>query len=310
MIFNCIFAKKNDMTFLTKEKIFSFRWFKSIILILIGTFIMSIGYVYFISPYKIAPGGVYGIAIVLHHLFDFPIGIAALCLDIPLSLIGLKILGPRFGWKTFLGFISMAFFVDLLAYFQGDNPLVPDDALLSAIFGAVLIGLGLGLVFKSKASSGGSDIIAMILNKYTKLPLGQLIIYIDSVIVLISLVAFKDWKIPLYSWLVIYIIGKVVDLILEGMSYNKSVFIISDKYEEIKMKIIEDLDRSGTFINGEGLYSQETKKIIYTTISRRELEILKEYIYQIDRKAFITVTDAHEIIGEGFKPLKDAVEKI
>jgi uncharacterized membrane-anchored protein YitT (DUF2179 family) len=297
------------MKFLNKEKLFSKKGLKALLLILIGTFVMAVGYVYFISPYKIAPGGVYGISIVLHHLFGLPIGMMALAMDIPLTLIGIKILGPKFGWKTVVGFVSMAVFVDLLTYFQGNVPLVEGDALLSAIFGGVLIGFGLGLVFKSKASSGGSDIIAMIINKYTKIQLGTLMIYVDSAIVLISLIAFRDWKIPLYSWLVIYITGKVVDLVLEGANYDKALFIISDKYEEIKETIIEDLDRGGTVFHGQGMYSEDTKKIIYTTVSRRESEMLKEYIYEIDPKAFISVMNTHEILGEGFKPLKESVSK-
>ncbi|NLA23935.1 MAG: YitT family protein, partial [Bacteroidales bacterium] len=242
------------MGFVSKEKFLSKSWFRAIALIIAGSFIMAAGYVYFISPYKIAPGGVYGIAIVLHHVFGFPTGITALIIDIPLTILGIKILGPRFGWKTILGFISLALFVDLLSYFQGDIPLVEGDALLSAIFGGVLIGVGLGLIFKSKATSGGSDIIAMILRKYTQLPVGKLIIYVDSVIVLVGLVAFKDWKIPLYSWIVIYIIGNVVDLIVEGTNYDKSLFIISDKYEEIKNKILNDLQRGGTLLDGKGMY--------------------------------------------------------
>ncbi|PLX05936.1 MAG: YitT family protein [Marinilabiliales bacterium] len=295
------------MSIVTKEKIFSVKWFRAIVLILSGTFIMAAGYVYFISPYKLAPGGVYGIAIVLHHLFHLPTGMTALAMDIPLTLIGIKILGPRFGWKTVLGFVSMAIFVDLLTYIQGDVPLVEGDALLSAVFGGVLIGLGLGLVFKSKATSGGSDIIAMTINKYTKIPLGQLMIYVDSVIVLISLIAFKDWKIPLYSWIVIFITGKVVDIVLQGTSYNKALFIISEKYDEIRQKIITDVNRGGTIFNGEGLYSSNEKKIIYTIVTRRESEILKEYIYDIDPDAFISVLDTHENLGHGFKPLKESV---
>lgn len=295
------------MKFLNKEKLFSAKWFKSLALILSGTFIMSLGYVYFISPYKITPGGVYGIAIVIHHLFDLPIGLTALAFEIPITLLGLKLLGPKFGWKTVVGFVSMAGFVDLLTYFNGDVPLVKDDTLLSAIFGGVLIGVGLGLVFKSRASSGGSDVIAMILNKYTRIPLGTLVIYVDSAIVLISLVAFKDWTIPLYSWLVIYITGKAVGIILEGASYEKAIFIISDKYDEIKETIIQDLNRGGTIFHGKGMYNQEEKQIIYTTVSRREFELLKDYIYEIDPKAFITVTEAHEIIGEGFKSMRDSL---
>ncbi len=297
------------MTFLTKEKIFSAKWFRALFLILIGTFIMSVGFVYFISPYKFVPGGVYGISIVLHHIFGFPVGLTALAMDIPLTILGIKILGPRFGWKTILGSFSMAIFVDILGYFQGDVPLVEGDALLSAIFGGVLVGLGLGLIFKSKATSGGSDIIAMIINKYTRIPLGQLMIIVDSIIVLFGLVAFQDWKIPLYSWIVIYITGKVVDLILQGVSYDKALFIISDKYEEIKEKLLYDLNRGGTMINAQGMYSDTTRQMIFTILSRREVEIIKEFIYDIDPEAFISIMNTQEILGYGFKPLKDSISK-
>lgn len=296
------------MSFITKEKIFSRQWFINYSLIVVGTFILAAGFVLFISPYKLAPGGVYGIAIVIHHLFGTPIGVTALCMDIPLALIGLKVLGPRFGIKTVVGFILTAGFVDLLSYYRGDVPLVEGDPLLSSIFGGVTLGIGLGLIFKSKATSGGSDIIAMILAKYTRLPMGQLLAFVDAVIVMLGLVAFNDWKIPLYSWIAIYITGKVIDIILEGVSYQKTLLIISDKHEQIRDKIINDLKRGGTYINGNGMYDNREKKIIYTVVSRRELAILQDHILQVDPNAFLTVINANEIIGRGFKSLKDTVE--
>ena len=291
--------------FLLKEKPFTRKWFLSYSLIIIGSFILATGFVLFITPYKIVPGGVYGISIVLHYLFGTPIGLMALCFDIPLTILGIKFLGPRFGFKTVLGFSLTAIFTDTLTFFWGFEPLVKGDALLSSIFGGVLVGLGLGLIFKSKATSGGSDIVAMIIAKYTKLPLGMLMIYVDSIIVLFGLVVFQDWKIPLYSWIVIFITGKVVDVVLEGVSYDKSLFIISEKHEEIRDKILNNLDRGGTYIDGKGMYNMAERKIIFTVVSRRELALLEEYIHEIDPKAFLTVTDATEILGEGFRSLKD-----
>lgn len=295
------------MAFIPKEKVFSRQWFISYLLIVIGTFILASGFVFFISPYKIAPGGVYGIAIVFHHLFNLPTGVIALSMDIPLTLIGLRVLGPRFGIKTVLGFFLTATWVDFLTYLWGDVPLVEGDALLSAIFGGVTLGVGLGLIFKSKASSGGSDIIAMILAKYTRLPIGQLLAFVDSVIVLVGLIAFKDWKIPLYSWITIYITGKVIDVIIEGISYDKTLFIISDKYQEIRDKVINDLNRGGTFLKGNGMYKNDEKTVIFLNVNRREMAILQDYISQIDPKAFMTVINANEILGEGFKSLRDKV---
>jgi uncharacterized membrane-anchored protein YitT (DUF2179 family) len=170
-----------------------------------------------------------------------------------------------------------------------------------------MAGVGLGLIFRSRATSGGSDIIAMIIAKYTRLPLGMLMIYVDSAIVLIGLAVFQDWKIPLYSWIVIYITGKVIDIVLEGVSYDKSLFIISERHEEIREKIINNLGRGGTLIEGKGMYNMAEKKIIFTVVSRRELSILEEYIHEVDPKAFLTVLDATEILGEGFKSLHEKV---
>jgi uncharacterized membrane-anchored protein YitT (DUF2179 family) len=293
--------------FLIKEKPFTKKWFISRGLILIGSFILASGLVLFITPYKIIPGGVYGISIMLHYLFGTPVGLVALCFDIPLTIIGVKVLGPRFGYKTVLGFSLTAIFTDTLTYFWGFEPLVKGDALLSSIFGGVLIGLGLGLIFRSKATSGGSDIIAMIIAKKTRLPLGMLMIYVDSVIVLLGLLVFQDWKIPLYSWIVIFISGKVIDIVITGISYDKSIFIISEKHEEIRDKIINNLNRGGTYIEGKGMFNMADRKIIFTVVSRREVAILEEYIHEIDPKAFLTVTDATEILGEGFRSLKEKV---
>lgn len=300
------------MAFVRKEKLFSREWFISHALILAGSFIMAAGYVFFITPHKIVPGGVYGISIVIHYLSQgllrffpegIPVGIMGLILNIPLTIIGIRILGPRFGIKTILGFFLTAGFIDLQTLLWGNRPLVEDDTLLSCIFGAVLIGFGLGLIFRSKATSGGSDIVAMILAKYTRLPIGQLLIYVDSVIVLLGLVAFGDWKIPLYSWLVIFITGKVIDATLIGANYDKSVFIISKNYREIQEVILGTLNRGGTLLHASGMYSGDDKRVIFTTVNRRELAILEDHVREIDAGAFVTVFDAKEVLGEGFRSL-------
>jgi len=231
--------------------------------------------------------------------------LVSLCMDIPLLLIGIKVLGSRFGFKTFLGIVLTAVFVDVLGGIWGNNPLVEDDALLSGIFGGALVGAGLGLVFRAKATSGGTDIVAMILSKFTHVPMGQSLIYVDSAIVLIGLIAFQDWKIPLYSWLIIFITGKVIDTVVEGISVNKVVIVISDKHEEIRNKILFNMDRGGTYLKAQGMYEGIEKKVIYTNISRRELPVLLAHIRDIDPSAFVSVIDAHDVLGDGFKPLKE-----
>lgn len=295
------------MSFLVKEKLFSKKWFIAYSLIIVGAFIMAAGFVLFITPYKIVPGGVYGISIVLHHLFGTPVGLVALCFDIPLTLIGIKVLGPRFGIKTVVGFVFTAVFVDTITYLWGEQPLVENDPLLSSIFGGVLVGIGLGMIFKAKATSGGSDIVAMIISKYTRLPLGQLMIAVDSAIVVVGFAVFGDWKIPLYSLIVIYITGRVIDVILQGVNYDKALLIISDKSEQLRDKIIIDLDRGGTFIQGKGMYNGKDRTIIYTVVNRREVAILQDFIHKTDPNAFMTVINASEIIGEGFKSLNEKI---
>jgi len=296
------------MAFLQKEKLFTRKWFTNYTLILIGTFLVALGYVYFITPYKIIPGGIYGISIVLHYTFGLPVGLTALAFNIPLTIIGTRVLGPRFGTKTVVGFVMTSVFVDVLSYFSEFKPLVDSDPLLSSIFGGALVGAGVGLIFKSKATSGGSDVIAMIIARYTRLPLGQLMMGVDSVIVLVGFIAFGDWRIPLYSWITIFVMGKVIDAVLSGISYEKTIFIVSDQYEAIRDKIINDLNRGGTFLHGEGMYNGSSKKVIFTVVNRRELAMLEEFIEKIDPKAFLTVMDANEILGQGFKSLKDKLE--
>lgn len=295
------------MSFSNKEKIFSRKWFLSYLMIIIGAFIMASGYVLFISPYKIVPGGVYGIGIILYHTFGLPVGLTGLALNIPLAIIGVRLLGPRFGVKTVVGFFLASGFIDGMTIIYGDVPLVENDALLSSIFGGVLLGLGLGLIFKARATSGGSSIVAMMITKYTRIPLGQSLMIIDALIVMLGLLSFGDWTIPLYSLIVIFITGKVIDVVLEGFTYEKTLFIVSEKYDEIASKIIYDLRRGGTYIEGKGMYNQDEKKIIFVNVTRREVAILQDFINQIDPDAFVTVIEASEILGKGFRSLQEKV---
>lgn len=298
------------MALVKNEKLFSKAWFYDYGLILAGSFILAIGFVLFINPYNIVPGGVYGVGIVVHHLIpEIPVGTFGLALNIPLIIVAIRILGPRFGIKTVVGMTLTSVFMDVQTMIIGENdPLgLANELLLSCIFGGVLIGLGLGLIFKAKATSAGSDIIAMIAAKYTRLPIGQLLIVVDSVIVLLGLIVFKDWKVPLYSWIVIFVTGKVIDVVMEGISFDKSIYIISTEHEKIRHKILNDLNRGGTYIQASGLYSKEDRPIIFTVVNRRELAILEDYIHEIDPKAFLTVSDATEILGNGFKPLEAKV---
>ncbi|MDL2230364.1 YitT family protein [Alistipes sp. OttesenSCG-928-L06] len=296
----------------TTQKRFSPRWFKSWIYIIVGSFLIAAAFVLFITPYKIVPGGVYGTGIVIHHLFpSIPVGTFGLMLDIPLLLVAFLIFGGKFGTKTIVAAILTPVIMDTMTYFIGEDPAtmlggsinLSGDVLMSCIFGGVFLGTGLALIVRTHATSGGTDIIAMILHKYTKMPFSRCMLIVDSSVVLIGLVVLKDWRIPLYSLITIYVTTKMVDMILDGGSSNKALFILSEKHEQIRKLILEDLDRSGTYIHATGMYTMEEKNMIFVVVDRTELPVVQDYIKGIDEHAFMVVVNAHEIYGEGFKPL-------
>jgi len=284
--------------------------------IVIGTFIMAVGIVVFITPLKLAPGGVYGIAIISHYLFGTPIGLVGICLDIPLLLLGIRLLGAKFGTKTVVGIFSLAGFISFMEIVYGyaplislpENPTIADPAanFIISLFGGVIVGTGLGLIFRTRATSGGTDIIAMIIGKYLKhIPLGTTLMIVDSIIVLLALVVFEDWTIPLYSWLVIYVCGFTIDKMISGFDRRKALFIISEYHEQIKNVIINEMERGGTYFKGKGMYHESEKKIIFSTITKKELPLLLHRIHEIDADAFISILDATDVLGEGFNSLRE-----
>ena len=297
--------KFNLVALANAERLFSVDWFRSYLLIALGGLIMAAGYVYFIVPYKIVPGGVYGIGIIFYHKLGWPTGLTGLALNIPLILLGIRFIGPRFGIKTVIGMVLTSGLIDLLTHFWGDKPLV-EDPLLSTTFGGVLIGAGLALIFRAKATTGGSDIIAQLLNRFTKAPVGQLLIYVDSAIVIFAIIAFADYTLALYAIVCIYVTGKVLDQMLTGADYMKAVYIVSDRYEEIRDVILYKLDRGGTYLQGKGMYNGEDKQVIFAAVNRRELSILVEQVRLIDPRAFVTVVNSSEVLGEGFQSLREA----
>jgi uncharacterized membrane-anchored protein YitT (DUF2179 family) len=300
------------------HKLFSKKWFIDILYILVGSFIVAAAYVFFISPFKIIPGGVYGISIMLHFitkdLFSFlpaglPIGITALFFNIPLAYASYKLLGKSAIVKTVITFMATSFFVDTLSLIYGYEPIVAGDKLLSSIYGGAVLGIGVALIFKAHATSAGTDVISKILAKKLHMQLGYVIIIVDSVIVLMGLIAFGDISVPLYSWITILVYGKVVDVVMHGISNDKAVLIISDKNTQISERIIFDLRRGGTFLHGKGMYNGIEKDVICSVVNYRELDALTEYVQSIDDNAFMIVLNATEIVGKGFKTFDEAQGK-
>ncbi|MDR2907556.1 MAG: YitT family protein [Bacteroidales bacterium] len=292
------------------------KFLKDYALIILGAFVVASGYVFFITPYKIIPGGVYGISIIIHYLTQgmfsglpegLPIGMTALCFNIPLVYAAYKLLGAESILKTIVTFVATAVFVDTLTLLQGDTQLVAGDSLLASIYGGVLVGIGVALIFRAKATSAGTDVLSKIMTKYFRIPIGVSIIIVDSVIVLLGLIAFGDWAVPLYSWITIFVYGKVVDVLQEGLSTDRAVFIITTKSDEMGEMIMHKLKRGGTYFHGKGMYNGEEREIVYTVVNSRQIPKLREHIYGIDPTAFITILPAKEILGKGFKALNETI---
>jgi len=299
------------MAFVTKEKFLSAEWFQAYTYLIFGSILFAVTDIMFVVPYNLAPGGVYGIATVLNSLFEWKISSSTLAMEIPLVILGTIILGPRFGVKTIVSIVTIIGVVWVMETFVWVGyPKAINDPMLNTIVAGVFYGISIGLIFKSRATSGGSDIIAMILAKYTKLSLGKLVMIVDGIIVFFTLAQPTEtgeigWEFAIYSLIVIFIEGKIIDMVIGGANYHKTVMIITDKHKEISGKIKSDLKRGATIFTGEGAHSGEERKMVYSVMSRRELEILKLFVKDTDEKAFINVSDANEILGKGFKSLKE-----
>ncbi|MFI3268047.1 MAG: YitT family protein [Rikenellaceae bacterium] len=292
---------------------FTKQWTLSWISIIVGAFLLSAGYVLFINPYKIIPGGVYGLGIIFHHFFpSIQVGTFGLCFDIPLLLLSFKVFGAKSGTRTIFAAVLTPIFMNILTYLIGENPEtmlsgtinLSNDILLASIFGGVISGIGLGFIFKSNATSGGTDIVSMIISKYSKLSLSKAIIMVESVIVIVGLLVFGDWKLPLYSIVAIFSCVQVIDYILEGASNDKMLLIISKEHDKIREYVINDLERGGTYIKSSGMYTSQTKDMMFVVVNRREITLVKSFIMEVDESAFIVVVNVHETLGDGFKRFK------
>lgn len=267
--------------------------------ICIGACLQAIAYALFIAPANIVPGGVYGISITINHISKgifnfapdgFPLGVTALFFNVPLLLLAIRKLGLLSGPKTVLTFILISVFTDLFTYLYGKE-LVPGDKFLAAFYGGGILALGVYLVFKAGSTSAGTDVLGRVIAKGTNLKLSNVIIVIDSVVVLLGLLAFKDWSVPLYSWLTIVVYGKVIDL-LQPENPSKAVFIVSPKTKEIRQYVLNSLHLRGTFLHGRGMYNGQEKEIIFMIVERKSIHKLKRGVRDIDPQAFVSTMDA------------------
>lgn len=318
------------------EPMGSLAWWRSWVLIFLGCSLMAAGFVLFVNPYNFVPGGVYGMGIVLHNIFpSIQVGTFGYMFDVPLMLTALLVFGGQFGTRTviaafytpgFMNVFTRLVYPDAAAVESLDPALLlggrldlSHDLLLTCVIGAVVIGIGQGIVVRQQATTGGTDIVGMLLQKFAGIKFSTGILLADGIVVLSGLVVIGfglgtgeadpgGWMLTLYSLITIYITSRVVAYLLDGASYDKLLFIISDQHELLKRFIIDDLDRSATYLKAKGMYTDANKDMIFLVVSRKEVHLVQHKIKEIDPKAFVVVTDAYDTYGEGFKPLPDKNE--
>lgn len=294
------------------------------ILLTIGAALMAIGIGVFLVDAKVVPGGVSGLSMAIHYLSNgtIPVGITIWVLNIPLYIWGVKELGKKFAARTFYCFTLSSFFID---FFRGDFPgftslrlqdidaiqyLMKQDFLFLILIGSTLLGVGLGIIFKFKGTTAGSDIVAAILHKRYGIKPGQAIILTDLVVISLAgvIIYIKDLSpdrpaiaLTLYAIFLLFVSAKLIDVIIDGFDYARAVYIISDKYKEITETIMNDLSRGATALKSRGLYKNVEREVIMTVVTIKELPLLTELVKEIDPSAFMIINNVHEVLGEGFR---------
>ena len=265
---------------------------------ILGSFIMAFAVSFFLLPNELSSGGFSGIATIFYYKLKIPMGVTIASLNIPLFLIGGYKIGKTFFLKSVIGTLSLSIFIDILDIFK---PLT-NDKMLAAIYGGILTGMGTAIILKSHSSTGGSDLLTNIIKKYNnKIELGRVITIIDAVIVFLNVVILNKIEIGLYSAIAIYLMGLMIDVVFEGIFFSKLIFIISDKSEIIANEIQSKINRGITGLEGIGMYERKEKLVLMCAVGRRDIASIKKLVRNIDKNAFVIVTNSREVLGIGFK---------
>ncbi len=270
----------------------------------VGCALMAFSLNFFLEPNGIAPGGVTGLAIVIYRAIGIPIDITNLAINIPLFIIGIMVLGKVFGMKTAYATIMLSAFIRLFLMIFGHGAMITKDLLLATIYGGVILGTGLGLVFLYGGTTGGTDLAGAILNKYfPSFSTAKLMMMLDLFIVVTAVLVEKNIETGLYSIIGLYILVKTADFIVEGLGYAKAFYIISEKTDIIGKKILHEMGRGVTILEGRGMYTGSRRDVMLCVVNRAQMAKLKKLVYQEDNKAFIMISTIHEVLGEGFKEI-------
>lgn len=276
---------------------------KEFMLINLGMIMVAGGMYFFLMPNKLATGGANGIAIIIHKFVpSLSVGILMLFINIVLFILAFLIIGPKFGVKTIYASFGVSLIIWILENYVKLNKSITGELFLELIFGILISGIGMGIVFNQDASTGGTDIISKILNKFFHIDLGKGVLLSDLATTIAAAFAF-DIKLSMYAMLGVIINGFVIDAIIEGINMCKEVTIISNNYEEIKRYIVNDLEKGTTIYKAMGGFSEKNKNVVVVVVSKREFIKLKSFVNAVDKEAFITVNNVYEIFGNGFKSL-------
>ena len=265
---------------------------------ILGSAMFAAGFALFLQPNNMNSGGISGLAMVVVELLDFgSVGTLSILINLPLFLLGGIKIGKRFFLGSLLGMVLSSVLIDMIAVF----PMPQTDPLIGAIYGGVVCGLGLGIVFTAGTSTGGSDILVRLLKlKFRNVPIGQISMSFDAVVVVLTGLVFGDVRNALYTGITVYLCGKVIDGVVYRFDYSDVALIISSEYEQIAKAIGEKLDRGATFLHGEGSYSHKDTKVVLAAVKKQQIAELKELVMEIDPKAFLIVQEAHQVLGDGF----------
>lgn len=267
------------------------------IYIIIGAFLMAVSTALFLLPNQLSTGGISGISTILYYLCNYPVGLTMLLINVPLFVIAMVKVNKRLFFKSILGTVLLSVFIDLL------EKLLPitNDRFLACIYGGIIMGIGTAIILKAGASTGGTDLLSYVIRAYNnKFKSSRVIIIADTIIIFFNIIFFREIEIGLYSVIAIYLMGKMIDIIFEGIYFTKIMFIISEKYEEISKEIGILVKRGSTGIYSKGMYSGKQNVMLFCVASRKEVAEIKQIIKQIDKNAFIVTTDAIETLGKGF----------
>ncbi|MDD6967745.1 MAG: YitT family protein [Firmicutes bacterium] len=277
-----------------------------IVLTALGSAVFALGFSLFLEPNNINAGGISGLAQAVAHIFGLEnVGVLSVILNLPLFFVGGLRVGKRFFAGSLLGTFVSGLLIDAFALIS----IGPQDTLVSGIYGGVLCGLGIGIVFAAGTSTGGSDILVRLLKlRYRNVPIGIISSAFDACVVILTGIVFRDLSRALFSGIVVFIMGRVMDVVVYRFDYSKVALIVSDQAEEIAKDICDKLDRGATFLHGQGYYSRQEKNVVLTVVKKRQLAELKELVMERDEKAFVIVQEAHQVLGDGFSRYsKDAL---